>query len=154
MSNQSLNTQLIEAFGNLEQVLSDIYGEKHGVTAYINHMASLGINNSECFHVLNCLKEVRHKRNKLSHGEVSFSENYASKEDIEFIVDFKKSLFKQTDPISLAYKQRKTRSQKRNAVKNAYTAPPAPKKRSKKGAVCLVVILIALALILIYFFRK
>ena len=144
MSNQSLNTQLIEAFGNLEQVLSDIYGEKHGVTAYINHMSSLRITNPQWVYILKSLKGIRHKRNKLSHGEVSFSENYALKEDIDFLNDFKKSVFKQTDPISLIYKQNKTRSPKR----------PAPKKRSKKGAVCLVIILVALALILIWIYHR
>ena len=146
MSNKNLNTQLIEVFGDLEQILNDIYGEKHGVTAYINHMASLNVKNTDWNYILKRLKEIRHKRNNLSHGEVSFSENYVSKKDIEFIADFKKSILKVADPISLAYKKRKTRSKKR--------AAPAPKKRSKKGSVCLVVILIALALILIYFFRK
>ena len=144
MSNQSLNTQLIEAFGNLEQVLSDIYGEKHGVTAYINHMSSLRITNPQWVYILKSLKGIRHKRNNLSHGEVSFSENYALKEDIDFLNDFKKSVFKQTDPISLICKQNKTRSPKR----------PAPKKRSKKGAVCLVIILVALALILIWIYHR
>ena len=116
-----LNQELIEEFGRLEQLCNQIYGENHGVTSYIEDMDNLSVNarykvvNWDYYHKR--LKEVRHKRNMLSHGEVSFCENYAEPEDIEFGSDFYTLIMNSTDPISLHRKS--TRS-----------AAPAPKKSS------------------------
>lgn len=116
-----LNQELVEEFGRLEQLCNQIYGENHGVTSYIDDMDNLSasarykVDNWDYYH--KGLKEVRHKRNKLSHGEVSFSENYAEPEDIEFISDFYTLIMNSTDPIS-RYR------------KSIGYASPAPKKSS------------------------
>ena len=103
MHYNELNTSLIEHFGNLERLCNQIYGDKHGVTSYIENMERINVDNFR-FHIKR-LKEVRHKRNNLSHGEVSFSEPYAYEEDIKYITDFRESILNQTDPLAVYHKR-------------------------------------------------
>lgn len=114
MDNTKLNAEFIEKFGELEKLCSDIYSQKHGVSCYIDDMAS----KSGERYVFNWdyyekrLKDIRHKRNKLTHGEVAFSEDFANKEDISFITEFISLIFKSEDPISIYTK--KINAKKRN----------------------------------------
>ena len=132
------NTRLVECFGKLEQLCSQIYGEKHGVTSYINDMtakSSIGwgtVNGWEKY--LSTLKEVRHKRNQLSHGEVSFEEWYATEEDIRFIEEFERSILTQTDPLSmLRKKQQEERERQKQRLAEKREA-----ERQKKAGDCTV----------------
>ncbi len=115
MSNLKLNTKLVEEFGNLEQICNRNYNAKHGVTEYINEMESLSASGKRkpegWYDSLKSLKTIRHKRNKLSHSEVSFSDELATKEDIKFLTNFQESLLNRTDPISL-YKNPSKKPQK------------------------------------------
>ena len=107
MDYTKLNAEFVEKFGELEKLCSDIYSQKHGVSCYIDDMLS---KNGERV-VINWdyyekrLKDIRYKRNKLTHGEVGFSENFAQKEDIDFIQDFINLIFKREDPLSLYNKK-------------------------------------------------
>ena len=111
MTRRKLNTLLVEYFGDLEQECNQIYNDTHGVTTYINEMKDLesqGVPKVKDWSAsLKRLKEIRHKRNKLSHGEISFREEWAEKEDLEFLLAFRKKVLNQTDPIALYYNQRK-----------------------------------------------
>ena len=51
------------------------------------------------------LKEVRHKRNQLSHGDVPFSSDYAQKDDLKFIDDFHELILTQNDPLTILRKE-------------------------------------------------
>ena len=109
----SNNTKLIEAFSQLEKICNDIYGDKHGVTLYIDEMKNENIAGARYVQGwrddLEALVDVRHKRNQLSHGEVSFDEPYSSDDDILFLANFKRRILKQTDPLALLNKARSPR---------------------------------------------
>ena len=109
MNCKDTNYELIEKFGSLEKICNQIYGEKHGVTAYIDDMAK---NNDfgevyvrDWSDFLQGLKEVRHKRNQLSHGDVPFSSDYAQKDDLKFIDDFHELVLTQNDPLTRLRKE-------------------------------------------------
>ena len=105
MQNSKFNYLLIERFAELEKLCNGIYNTKHGVTSYIEHMEKLGLISAQ----YKKLKDVRHKRNKLSHGEVPFDMDWATEEDIAFVIDFKKAIENQIDPISTYIRQEKQR---------------------------------------------
>ncbi len=117
MSYTELNTLLVERFGDLERLCNQIYNAKHGVTNYIMEMEHLNLMSSALIadwtYILKRLKDVRHKRNKLSHGEVSFSDPWANEDDINFVVNFRNSIMTQTDPISLYTKHSKQKAVKK-----------------------------------------
>ncbi len=97
MSNYELNAKLVECYGSLEQLCNQIYNVQHGVTAYIDDMNKNGLNNTYSYKML---KEIRYKRNQLSHGEIDFGYSFACKEDIEFIITFKQKIINQNDPLT------------------------------------------------------
>lgn len=120
MSQVKLNSRLIESFGELEQLCNQIYGGPHGVTQYINHMEEVeyagrsSVPNWDGLY--RALKAARHKRNLLSHGEVSFDDNCAQEDDINFLIALRYSILNRSDPISIVTKR--TRPQKNQATRN------------------------------------
>ncbi len=110
-----LNQAFIEEFANLEKLCNQIYNSKSGVTNYIKEMSELSLD--AMLHVENWylsikkLKKVRHKRNSLAHGDVSFKEFYAEETDIAFLTSFRKSILSGDDPIAL-YRQEKDRMER------------------------------------------
>ena len=107
MSNSKLNESLVESFGELEKMCNFVFDDLHGVTCYINKLGERDLSKADR-EILKKLKSVRHKRNKLSHGEVAFSEECAEQEDIDFLEDFMKSITKGSDPLRLYFPQKKT----------------------------------------------
>lgn len=109
MKYTELNTTLVERFGELEQLCNQIYNAHHGVTNYIDEMESLSFRGnvvvSDWDYYFKRLKEVRHKRNQLSHGKISFNDQWADEDDICFVINFKSIIMNQTDPLSLLYKK-------------------------------------------------
>ncbi len=141
-----LNTALVESFGELEKLCNQIYGSHHGVTNYIDDMNSLSdsgkANVQNWDYCLKRLKNVRYKRNRLSHGDVSFDDPCAEKDDINFLINLKNSILQQTDPLAL---YRKTKS-----------APPKLKRKKRQpthstqgnsSATLAICIFLALAII-------
>ncbi len=103
MSYTELNARLVEEFGNLERLCSQMYNEQYGVTCYIEDMERTYGGRARIANWkwdLRRLKEVRHKRNKLSHGEVSFSSPWAEPDDINFVVDFRSRILNASDPLA------------------------------------------------------
>ena len=98
MTHMEQNMALVEAFGQLEQLCNQIYKDKHGVTAYIDEMTAKQLQGrfvvSHWNAALNRLKELRHKRNKLSHGEVNFQTPYATDMDVQFLRAFYQLILK------------------------------------------------------------
>ncbi len=142
-----LNTLLVERFGDLERLCNQIYETHHGVTSYINHMESLSFKGSvtvsDWNYNLERLKEVRHKRNKLSHGEVSFNEIWANEDDINFVADFRNGIMNQTDPIALYYKYNKQSKSKGDIpdAQKVNTYSKYPNNATRNGSAgCLTLI--------------
>ena len=102
--NSVLNARLVEEFGSLERICNDMYGAKHGVTCYIDEMAGQNARGRrevpDWSYCLSSLRRVRHKRNALSHGEVSFDDKCADEDDIDFIDGFKDLLLSGDDPLA------------------------------------------------------
>ncbi|MBE7092831.1 MAG: hypothetical protein E7365_06615 [Clostridiales bacterium] len=143
MDNTKINAEFVEKFGELEKLCGDIYSQKHGVSCYIDDMAS---KNGERY-VFNWdyykkrLKDIRHKRNKLTHGEIAFSENFANKEDIKFITEFISLIFKSQDPISI-YNKKVNKHKMQNTVK------ASENKKTSISDVLLITGLIILVIII------
>jgi len=138
------NYELIEKFGSLEKICNQIYGEKHGVTAYIDDMAK----NNDFGEVYVCgwsdflqgLKDVRHKRNQLSHGDVPFASDYAQEDDLKFIDNFHELILTQNDPLTILRKEherhlkeaeKKIKEQKANKEKQKATERQHSKKANQ-----------------------
>ncbi len=156
-----LNTNLVEAFGNLERLCNQIYNSQHGVTNYIDEMHSHNYDGKiyviEWDYYITRLKEIRHKRNKLSHGEVSFSTPWADEKDIEFAIDFKNLIINRTDPLALYYKashplplskSTETVSQQTTQHSPIYFQPHKAANKSNGCGAALLIALAVTALIL------
>ena len=124
MTHMEQNMALVEAFGQLEQLCNQIYGGRHGVSDYIEDMvAQSGQGRARISYwsdTLKRLKEVRHKRNKLSHGEESFQHPYATEADVQFVRAFHQCILQQKDPIA--------------QLRKAKTTPPRPRPKSESPA--------------------
>ena len=124
MNNTKINVEFFEKFGELEKLCNDMYSQKHGVSCYIDDMINMqGRYNVKGWDIyLKRLKETRHKRNKLAHGEIGFSDKYALKEDIIFVKQFKKLILKGQDPICLNNKKQKTqKAKKKTSIKKEHS---------------------------------
>ena len=126
MDNLQLNTGLIEAFGELERLCNQIYGTQHDVTSYIDEMRSFGVHGS--YRIANWndnlsrLIAIRHKRNKLSHGEISFQSVWANEQDVLFARRFKEMILRQEDPLAQFHRL----THPRPTVQSHPTNSPAP----------------------------
>ena len=149
MDYTKINAEFVEKFGELEKLCSDIYSQKHGVSCYIDDMLS----KSGERYVLNWeyhkkrLKDVRYKRNKLTHGEVGFSENFAQKEDIDFIQDFINLIFKSEDPLSL-YNKKVNKKVSVNIKQSQNTVIISKPKKTNFSDVLLITGIIILVIII------
>lgn len=156
------NTRLVEVFGNLEKLCNELYNDVHGVTLYINdmisksYMASAKVSNWN--YDLQFLKTVRDKRNKLSHGEVSFDTPYATEDDIAFVIEFKARIMSCSDPLALYRKaiapQPRTKTQQNYTVQKEETQYYSNNPKASRqplgcavfliGAVAITALIIAL----------
>lgn len=149
MDYTKINAEFVEKFGELEKLCSDIYSQKHGVSCYIDDMLS---KNGERV-VINWdyyekrLKDIRYKRNKLTHGEVGFSENFAQKEDIDFIQDFINLIFKREDPLSL-YNKKVNKKVSVNIKQSQNTVIISKPKKTNFSDVLLITGIIILVIII------
>ena len=150
MDYTKINAEFVEKFGELEKLCGDIYSQKHGVSCYIDDMLS----KSGERYVLNWeyhkkrLKDVRYKRNKLTHGEVGFSENFAQKEDIDFIQDFINLIFKREDPLSL-YNKEVNKKVRVNIKQSQNTVIISKPKKTNFSDVLLITGIIILVIIIV-----
>lgn len=161
MTYTELNATLVECFGDLEQLCNQIYHEHHGVTNYIEDMKAHAYRGVRCVpgwdSMLRQLTEVRHKRNQLSHGKVSFNHSYATSEDISFINDFRQSILSQTDPLATLCRQSQA-AKSRNTNHPKTTVYTSVSNASNQripgiGPVALFILAFAVILLLLYFLR-
>lgn len=150
-----LNTRLVEAFGDLERLCNQIYDPPHGVTSYINIMESCHLQGKRSVpqwdYDFSILKEIRHKRNKLSHGEVSFGQRYAEEQDIDFAIHFRNRIINQTDPLTLCHRSSRPQSitkqhyipmQNISLKRLSYNNNPKPLQKSAGCATFLLALVI------------
>ena len=146
MTHMEQNMALVEAFGKLEQLCNQIYGGKHGVTDYIDDMTNrIGPHSPHWGAVLRRLKELRHKRNKLSHGEVSFQTSYATEQDVQFLLAFYQLILRRDDPIAQLHKAQA--APKHAAVPRAKPTPPMRKEKGGNGCLIAVAVTVTLGIL-------
>lgn len=149
MDYTKINAEFVEKFGELEKLCSDIYSQKHGVSCYIDDMLSKRgeryVFNWDYYEKR--LKDIRYKRNKLTHGEVGFSENFAQKEDIDFIQDFINLIFKREDPLSL-YNKKVNKKVSDNIKQSQNTVIISKPKKTNFSDVLLITGIIILVIII------
>ena len=144
MTHMEQNMALVEAFGKLEQLCNQIYGGKHGVTDYIDDMTNRsGPHSPHWGTALHRLTEVRYKRNKLSHGEVSFKTSYATEQDVQFLLAFYQLILRRADPIAQLHKAQA--APKHAAVPRAKPTPPMRKEKGGDG--CLIAVAVTLGIL-------
>lgn len=99
------NIALLEAFGRLDKLCGECFAQPYGVTLYISEMESLKNTAapaiSDFDSDLQWLKTVRHKRNRLAHGEIPFDLFCAEAADVQFCDRLYQSILQQRDPLSL-----------------------------------------------------
>ena len=140
-----LNIRFFDEYKELDNLCIDLFGEvdgKRGVTLYIDRMsesAELGkaeIDDWESDY--KNLRDVRHTRNQLAHSQDSFSDKVCTKEQLDFVLSFKKKLQKGRDPLSILQHR---------------TAKKRMRSRFNKLLIFLLIVLIA-AVIVKFFILK
>ncbi len=93
----------LEEYKHLEKLCSEMYGQNHGVTLYINDMEQTsGYDRRKIAgwdQDFRRLKQLRHIRNAMVH-DTSFDENAYSAEDIVFLQDFYQRIINGNDPLT------------------------------------------------------
>lgn len=129
----NLNYILFEEYKQLEKLCSEIYGEPHGISHYIDDMKKVPLyeyRNLPNWQIdLTCLKQIRHIRNYLAHTQGAFDETVCTENDINWIRDFHDRLLNQSDPLAILYQHSKTKQQKKIPAKpvsqSQISLPPA-----------------------------
>lgn len=107
-----LNIRFFDEYKELDNLCIDLFGEvdgKRGVTLYIDRMSESSdpgkseIDDWESDY--KNLRDVRHTRNQLAHSQDSFSDKVCTKEQLNFVLSFKKKLQKGRDPLSILQKR-------------------------------------------------
>ncbi len=127
-SDMELNVAFVEAFKDLEYLCNQIYNDHHGVTCYINNMDEKmqhGMRTLQTWEAdYRTLKRLRHMRNQLNHPDsgISYSDFYATEQDIAYLKQFRQRILNQTDPLTVLRKK-KAKSQAYQSLKHTF-APP------------------------------
>ena len=149
--------RFMDAYKHLERLCSDITGERHGVSAYIDAMVN---NPSGRFLVsgwdedLKHLKHYRYIRNKIVHEVGCAEENSCSPEDTAWLNNFYGRIINQTDPLAL---YRKAMQQRLTTPRKVAPATQKSKKTTQEvieiddlWIAAAIVIGIAIVLLLIF----
>lgn len=107
----NLNFIFLEEYKHLDKLCGELFDGQPGVTSYINEMKNVDWNDareiSNWKSDLNNLIRLRHIRNHLAHTEGSFNEELCTRDDVNWIKDFRNRILKQTDPLAMLRKHSK-----------------------------------------------
>lgn len=99
----------MNSYKRLEKLCSEIYNDKHGISAYIDDMEG---KHSGAYLIagwendLKQLKRYRWIRNQIVHGPDCSEENMCEEKDALWIEDFYTRIINQNDPLTLYRKRR------------------------------------------------
>lgn len=151
----------ISSYKTLEKLCSDIYGDNHGISTYIDEMQNRprgsylvkGWNDD-----LKQLKHYRWVRNQIVHEPDCSEDNMCDVGDAEWIDTFYSRIMNQTDPLAMYRKATAPRPaakpvQRKQTAQPQYTYPAPhyqPKKTSNKSIGWIVFIIIAVIIGLVF----
>lgn len=98
------NSKFFEEYKELDRLCSEVFGEKNGITSYIDemtaHSSGKKAKDPEWESTLKNLKKYRHIRNEIAHGELSLNGSDTESEDLKWIKDFYKKVERKKDPLA------------------------------------------------------
>ena len=118
----NLNYIFFEEFKKLEKLCNEIYSSHSGVTQYIDDMLNISYYHYRSIPNWNSdlkeLKRLRHIRNQIAHEQIHV--DLCTPADIEWLNDFYKRIFNQTDPLALLHQNISSNvTTQRNSTQNA-----------------------------------
>ena len=112
--------EFIDSYKRLEKLCSEVYGDNHGVSAYIDEMVNKS-DGSYCVsgwnEDLKQLKHYRWVRNQIVHEPNCSEENMCTPEDTQWINNFYSRIMSSNDPLAL-YRKAKSRYEEHRPKQN------------------------------------
>ena len=106
------NTNIIffDEYKKLDKLCSEMYGKNSGgVTCYLNDMMAVPVMQRnripEWNQTYDRLRELRHIRNQMAHGEGSFEDYPCSEEDVLWLFEFRSKIMHISDPLAVYRRQ-------------------------------------------------
>lgn len=106
------NTSIIffDEYKKLDKLCSEMYGKNSGgVTCYLNDMMAVPVMQRnripEWNQTYDRLRELRHIRNQMAHGESSFEDYPCSEEDVLWLFEFRSKIMHISDPLAVYRRQ-------------------------------------------------
>lgn len=106
------NTNIIffDEYKKLDKLCSEMYGKNSGgVTCYLNDMMAVPVMQRNRIPKWNQtydrLRELRHIRNQMAHGEGSFEDYPCSEEDVLWLFEFRSKIMHISDPLAVYRRQ-------------------------------------------------
>ena len=106
------NTNIIffDEYKKLDKLCSEMYGKNSGgVTCYLNDMMAVPVMQRnripEWNQTYDRLRELRHIRNQMAHGEGSFEDYPCSEEDVLWLFEFRSKIMHILDPLAVYRRQ-------------------------------------------------
>ena len=106
------NTNIIsfDEYKKLDKLCSEMYGKNSGgVTCYLNDMMAVPVMQRNRFPEWNQtydrLRELRHIRNQMAHGEGSFEDYPCSEEDVLWLFEFRSKIMHISDLLAVYRRQ-------------------------------------------------
>ena len=151
----------ISSYKTLEKLCSDIYGDNHGISTYIDEMQNRPRGSYLVRGWDDDLKQLKHYRwvrNQIVHEPDCSEDNMCDVGDAEWIDTFYSRIMDQTDPLAMYRKATAPRPaakpvQRNQTVQPQYTYPAPhyrPKKASNKSIGWIVFIIIAVIIGLVF----
>lgn len=151
----------ISSYKTLEKLCSDIYGDNHGISTYIDEMQNRPRGSYLVRGWDDDLKQLKHYRwvrNQIVHEPDCSEDNMCDVGDAEWIDTFYSRIMDQTDPLAMYRKATAPRPaakpvQRNQAAQPQYTYPAQhyqPKKTSNKSIGWIVFIIIAVIIGLVF----
>ncbi len=106
------NTNIIffDEYKKLDKLCSEMYGKNSGgITCYLNDMMAVPFMQRnripEWNQTYDRLRELRHIRNQMAHGEGSFEDYPCSEEDVLWLFEFRSKIMHISDPLAVYRRQ-------------------------------------------------
>ena len=107
---EDADNSMIDEYKKLDKLCSEMYGKNSGgVTCYLNDMMAVPVMQRnripEWNQTYDRLRELRHIRNQMAHGESSFEDYPCSEEDVLWLFEFRSKIMHISDPLAVYRRQ-------------------------------------------------